>query len=69
MKTNATGYVVIGSVNPNAILCSDGKFHARSMVGPGGYCAKVYKTETGAKRSYPDNPIRPLDEKGCLVDG
>lgn len=59
-QTVATGYVVLGSVNPALILCTDGAFHAKSMVGPGGYCAKVYKTAATAKRFHPNNPVQPV---------
>jgi hypothetical protein len=52
------GYLVLGELNPKLILCTDGDFHAPSMVGPGGYCAKVYRTEAGARRRWPNNTIR-----------
>ena len=62
MKTTTNGYLVLGAVNPKLVLCTDGEFHALSMVGPGGYCAKLYKTEAGAKRSWPTNPTQPYSE-------
>lgn len=33
-----------------SILCKDGEFHISSLVGPGGYSPKLYKTKNGAKR-------------------
>lgn len=51
------GYMVLGAVNNNMVLCTDGSFHARSQVGPGGWCAKVYRTEAGARKSWPENPV------------
>lgn len=57
MMTTANGYLVVGAVNPSTVLCTDGEFHARSMVGPNGFCAKVYKTEAGARRSRPGHQV------------
>jgi len=51
------GYVIRGRINAKLILCTDGEFHIESLVGPGGWCAKVYKLRSNAVRSYPDNPI------------
>ena len=63
MKTkNSGGYVVISNVNPALILCTDGEFRTRSMCGPGGYCAKVYKTEAGAKCSHPGRIVQAYAE-------
>jgi hypothetical protein len=61
-KTNnaTAGYIVISDINPALILCTDGEFHNRSQVGPGGWCAKVYKTEAGARKSHPGRVVRPL---------
>lgn len=61
-NSKTVGYLVLGAVNNNLVLCTDGEFHVKSVVGPGGYCAKVYKTEAGARRSYPENPIRKYEE-------
>lgn len=61
-KTNISGYVVISNVNPALILCTDGDFHARSMVGPGGYCAKVYKTAEAAQKHNPGRIVRSAAE-------
>ena len=60
MKNATTGYLVLGMVNNNLVLCTDGDFHARSLVGPGGWSPKVYKTEAGAKKSWPENPVVAL---------
>ena len=57
MKTT-NGYLVLGAINPKMVLCTDGEFRALSMTGPNGYCAKVYKTKAGAKRSWPSNPLQ-----------
>lgn len=43
-------YIVRSKLNPKLILCTNGDWMPESMVGPGGYSAKVYKTEAGAKR-------------------
>ena len=60
--TNETGYIVISNINPALILCTDGEFHGRSQVGPGGYSAKVYKTETAAGKHNPGRVVRPAAE-------
>ena len=60
---NTNGYVVRSDINPALVLCTDGKFHAESQVGPGGYCAKVYLTEAGARKH---NPGRITEE---IVNG
>ena len=61
-KTNSatTGYIVISQINPALILTTTGEFHARGQCGPGGYCAKVYKTEAAARKSHPGRTIKPL---------
>jgi hypothetical protein len=46
-------YVVRSPLNPKLVLCTDGELHVESQVGPGGYCAKVFKTERGAKAALP----------------
>lgn len=58
--TNASGYMVISQINPALILCTDGDFHGRSQVGPGAYCAKIYKTEAAAKKHNPGRTIVPV---------
>lgn len=62
MNTKTVGFLVLSAVNENMILCADGEFRWKGIVGPNGYRAKVYKTESGARKSWPDNPIRPLAE-------
>ena len=57
-----SGYIVISNINPALILCTDGEFHAKSQCGPGGYCAKVYKTDAGARKSHPGRTIQPIAE-------
>lgn len=60
MKTTpATKFIVRNGRNSATILCTDGNFHARCMVGPGGWCAKLYKTEAGAKKNNPDDVVEP----------
>ncbi len=44
----AVGYIVRSAINPAMIYCTDGHFHADKQCGPGGWCAKVYKTERRA---------------------
>ena len=57
------GFIVFSDINPALILCTDGEFHARSVVGPGrDLSAKVYKTEVGARRFHPRRVVRPLAE-------
>lgn len=46
------GYIIRSRLNPKMILCTDGEFHAEIQVGPGGWCAKVYKTERGARNAH-----------------
>ena len=41
-------YLVRSTVNPKLVLCTDGEFHYDAACGPGGFCAKLYKTEKGA---------------------
>lgn len=57
--TNPNGYMVISEINPALILCTDGNFHGRALVGPGGYCAKIYKTEAAAKKHNPGRKVIP----------
>jgi hypothetical protein len=50
-KNIARKYLIRSRVNPALVLCTDGEFHAEVQVGPGGWCAKIYKTERGADAS------------------
>lgn len=44
-------YIVRGGINPKLILTTTGDLKPEILCGPGGYCAKVYKTRAGAERS------------------
>lgn len=48
-NTNDTGYIVRSNLNTAMLFCTDGDFHHETQCGPGGFCAKVYKTERGAR--------------------
>lgn len=43
-------FYIESKYNPTLILCTDGEFHARGVVGPGGYSAHEFKTRAGAER-------------------
>lgn len=43
-----THYMVRSSTNAKMIYCTDGDFHHEMQCGPGGFCAKLYKTSKGA---------------------
>lgn len=45
-----TMFYIESKYNPTLILCTDGEFHARGVVGPGGYSAHEFKTRAGAER-------------------
>jgi hypothetical protein len=42
-------FIVRSQGNPKMIYCTDGDFHHETQCGPGGFCAKVCKTERGAR--------------------
>jgi len=42
-------YIVRSHQNPVMILTTIGEYKPASMVGPGGYCARVYKTRARAQ--------------------
>lgn len=64
-----TRFLVRSLLNPSMIFCTDGEFHCESIVGPGGFCAKLYKTRRGAEavRSGENIAIRQCDERGVEV--
>lgn len=47
MPTN-TRFLVRSSLNSALIYCTDDEFHHETQCGPGGFCAKLYKTVKGA---------------------
>lgn len=49
-KTSSPTFIVRSQTNPALIFCTNGDWMTQSLVGPGGYCAKVYKTRAGAER-------------------
>lgn len=49
-KNIARFYLVRSTINSKMIYCTNGEFHHDMHVGPGGYCAKLYRTERGAAR-------------------
>lgn len=58
-----TGYLVVSAYSKfGRVLCTDGEFHAKSLIGPGGWSAKIYKTETNAKKNNPGRVVIPLNE-------
>ena len=59
-------FIVVHKHNPQAILCTDGEFHGRSMVGPGGWCAKVYKTRAMAEKHNPYD--RVVNVEGYFIN-
>ena len=49
-KTMTKGYIARGRINPKMIVITTGDSRPESMIGPGGYSAKIWKTEAGANR-------------------
>ena len=43
-------WIARGRINHKLILCTDDELHPESMVGPGGWNAKTWKTRAGAAR-------------------
>lgn len=41
-------YLTRSTTNSRMIYCTDGEFHHDTQCGPGGFCAKLYKTARGA---------------------
>ena len=50
MTSKNTGWIARGRINNKVIVCTDGEKHPETMVGPGGWSAKVWKTRTGAAK-------------------
>lgn len=50
-KNIARKYLIRSLINPALVLCTDGEIHAEVQVGPGGWRARIYKTERGADAS------------------
>jgi hypothetical protein len=50
-------YIARSYENPKLIYCTDKDWHPESMVGPNGWRAKMWKTEKGARRAFPDRPV------------
>lgn len=61
MNANSTnGYAVRSELNPNMVLCTDGKFHCKAMVGAGGYSARVYVIAAQARKYNPGRLVSPV---------
>jgi hypothetical protein len=43
-------FIARNKINPALILTAGGEWKPSRMVGPGGYQAKIFKTEAGAAR-------------------
>jgi hypothetical protein len=51
--------------NPAMVYCTDGEFHHELQCGPGGHCARLYKTERGAQAVRGGTvTVHPCDERG-----
>lgn len=44
-----TGYIARSKDNTKMLRCTDGDFHHETQCGPGGFCARVYKTQRAAR--------------------
>lgn len=60
-------YLVRSATNPALILTVSGEFIPESLCGPGGRCAKLYKTRRGAERAGSHVTVHPCTEHGIEV--
>lgn len=51
LSTTKNCYLVRAISNPRLVLTVSGEFMLDSMCGPGGRCAKIYKTRRGAEKA------------------
>ncbi len=59
-------YIVRSAKNNRLILCTDNQFHAESMVGVGGFSAKLYKTKKNAERSCGEKSVVVDEQSGTI---
>jgi hypothetical protein len=57
-------YLVRSQANPKLILTVSGEFVPESLCGPGGFCAKLYKTLRGAENAGANVTVHPCTEYG-----
>lgn len=55
-------FLVRGKINPTLILTTSKDFVWERLCGPGGYCAKIYRTRRGAENA--GGTVRPCDKHG-----
>jgi hypothetical protein len=57
-------FLVRAKTNPMLILTVSGEFVPESLCGPGGYCAKLYKSRRGAENAGSNVTVHPCTEYG-----
>lgn len=60
-------FLVRSKANPKLVLTVSGAFIPESLLGPGGYCAKLYKTRRGAEKAGAHVTVHPCTENGIEV--
>ncbi len=60
-------FLVRSKANPALILTMSGEFIHEAACGPGGHCAKLYKTRRGAEKSGAYVTVHPCTENGIEV--
>lgn len=64
MNKTQTRYLVRSKTNPMLILTVSGEFISESQCGPGGHCAKLYKTRRGAEKSGTSVTVHRCNDQG-----
>lgn len=57
-------FLVRSKTNPSLILTVSGEFMHEAACGPGGRCAKLYKTRRGAENAGSNITVHPCTEYG-----
>lgn len=67
--TKNTHFLVRSKINPMLVLTVSGEFIPESLCGPGGRCAKLYKTRRGAENvgTNDSRTVHPCNEYGVEI--
>ncbi len=60
-------FLVRSQANLALILTVSGEFIPEALCGPGGHCAKLYKTRRGAEKARAHVTVHPCTENGIEV--
>lgn len=65
VMNTGTRYIARSTTNPVMVYCTDDDFHHEKQCGPGGFCARIYRTHRGASAVRSGTvTVHACDERG-----